>query len=562
MPHPRRKLVNTLLVSTALVLLAGLVAQWWVANLIFRENLGPVARSKAEVVGETLAARLEQAMDLGIPLTQVEAMDELLTAMLGDDRQISEITLDDREGGRIFSWRAAWASDDTARETGISVPVMSGNGVVGKLTLVTADHYLSENLRRLAVDLALAFLASLVILREFLRLVCATPPPTTGLVRASPQRRRCAKLLLGVILGMSLVDWPLMGLANTSAPVAEVFTILAAGGGAALVCMIMPWVVGRIPAGGLLAMGIFLIALLLIINRNFHSLPPMAFACTAGGLLGLCLGCWSETLAVPHRTRPAIQDLFKGLGVGFIIGQFSAIALSPLHSLIIAMVGIGAGCLALDNAPPPAGTLRPPREPRLIILGLGAALPIYGLALAAPLGLWLPLWERQLVFAQQAVLLGAMAFVSALSIPLGLSLSRRWGGGLVVAVGGFSAGTALTSVVFDASPERFSILVLLMAMGVGLSLGGQRSLSLTLCKGATPPDIGPRMVAFLGAPGLIIGPGLSLLGSSTIGVVETLAAGGILLIIATSALSVGLLMLDPADFKASCPESLAGNGGR
>jgi len=71
MPLTAARLPLLLLAVFASVLLVNLGTLWLLTDRIFQTELAPVVQNKGFVVGDTLARRLEDAVQLGVPLDEL-----------------------------------------------------------------------------------------------------------------------------------------------------------------------------------------------------------------------------------------------------------------------------------------------------------------------------------------------------------------------------------------------------------------------------------------------------------------------------------------------------------
>ena len=130
--------------TTTLIVLATAIALTGILNFYkFDKTLSELLRSRYEFVLRDLQNSLETAMILGLPLADLDTVDDLLRDRAGRDAQITSIEVFDDDGVVRFSTDSSFIGDlaaeswlDASRRTGLiwSTEEVDGNTVGIRLT--------------------------------------------------------------------------------------------------------------------------------------------------------------------------------------------------------------------------------------------------------------------------------------------------------------------------------------------------------------------------------------------------------------------------------------------
>lgn len=518
----------------------GMLLLWFLTGGLLQRDLTPLLDAKAEVVSETLAQRVEYAMSLGISLADMVNLDDLIQAMLATDQQITQILISDLNGTPLYTWHATWdAAGETAQPTAhhqhfaATQALMVTDILVGRLAVITTDAYLHTAIWQLALELSLSIVLMALLLHKLLSTLhqpAATQSYPSGVM-----------FVFALALGLSLLRWPVAeilvdeGINAVGLPLLG-FTLL---GGIGLA--IVPWIGQQqwllVAASLLSSVG------LALSDWSAPQQTPWAVLLLGGGL-GFVFGL-SQSRYTPGQYPSPLGDLLTGLSGGFLLGLLirAGLGSSALYGSILGLAVFALG-LALRYQQSSQPHSRPLQGVNTVsatqawIFASCVQLPHAAIVLSVPFLLLLPWLDGVLERRSQYLLLASLCLWGQFSLALGRYLTRYQAGASLVSLGGFLGGFALLSNAFSAHLAVAIGSSLLMTTGLGLSAGA--------AKYTTDSPIHPWGHLFTSV-GAVIGPAITMASIPLLGLRESLALAGLVLVIATLFYSVGQLLLDHAD---------------
>lgn len=133
---------------------------------VFERELAPLMTFKAEVIAESLEARLERVAAFGVPLNQLRGLDNLFAQLASRNPDIGAFQLADAQGQRL----ARWESGEVVRQPlvfearDIEVDAES----VGRISVAPAPNYARQRMNEISLDILVMVIVAALVSAEIL----------------------------------------------------------------------------------------------------------------------------------------------------------------------------------------------------------------------------------------------------------------------------------------------------------------------------------------------------------------------------------------------------------
>ncbi len=170
---------RVLVVAVSAVLVAGVVAFGWLIVSAFNRSLAPELARRASLIGETVTADTERALELGIPMESLVGVDEYFTLFLDEFEELDYLAIRDPSGTVVFAPGdvppgAAGINPpgDSVIEVGDSVvygfPIELDGATAGSVDVGVDRFFVRSRLQDLALDVGLILIVAMVAAFEVL----------------------------------------------------------------------------------------------------------------------------------------------------------------------------------------------------------------------------------------------------------------------------------------------------------------------------------------------------------------------------------------------------------
>ena len=168
-PDERRQYRGVILRLAALTAVLLMLAQGVVSYVLattFENSLLPEIRHKAEVAGELATDQISYALSLGIPLHALVGMDQFLQGVLARNPDFTHLAVSTADGEELYTQGTPASSSRDADS--LELPIRAAGGTAGLLHVEVREGAVRSELAGLRLDIATAFLVTLLIGIELL----------------------------------------------------------------------------------------------------------------------------------------------------------------------------------------------------------------------------------------------------------------------------------------------------------------------------------------------------------------------------------------------------------
>lgn len=174
------------LVSSLAAIISGCVVVLGIlAAAAFDRAVEPELVKRARLIGSIFRTEIQRTLDLGVPL-QAVGLERYVEQTIARFDEVDRITVETAEGAVVADVRAPTASPTLLdrsglqaavgiRRTVIALPILSGNDVIGRLTVEVDPLFVETRLRGVFLDVAtIALVATLIALELALAVTTAS----------------------------------------------------------------------------------------------------------------------------------------------------------------------------------------------------------------------------------------------------------------------------------------------------------------------------------------------------------------------------------------------------
>lgn len=137
-------------------------------------ELTPEIEKKTIMVGKTIVAPIERALDLGIELTQLRDVNDFLLSVRQKNEEIVFISIRTHDDKEIYNYQdkdRPWSEDTQGRVVSVTIPILQGAQRIGSVHIgAYLDDFYSA-LNTMALDTIIIILISLILTMEILLFV-------------------------------------------------------------------------------------------------------------------------------------------------------------------------------------------------------------------------------------------------------------------------------------------------------------------------------------------------------------------------------------------------------
>ncbi len=156
-------LIVLVLLGGMALLLAGRLEREYTARL------DSAAAQVSQAIGRTAAGAIQRAVDLGIPLPKLYAVDAYLQQIIADNREVTAITVVDSSGVRLFSVDRSDTVEPSPMQA-IRLPIRASGELVGEVLVTPASRIVARALARLYWCMAAVVLVASLLVASLVRL--------------------------------------------------------------------------------------------------------------------------------------------------------------------------------------------------------------------------------------------------------------------------------------------------------------------------------------------------------------------------------------------------------
>lgn len=155
-------------VLAALVLLLGLLVLRWQISDLADQSLIPPMIEKARSVARASTSQIAHALQTGVPLAQMQGIDQHFESVLSSGAEIQSITLRDQDG-RVLHSSSPMSADQPGRA--VEEPVVVDGQRVAIVRVSVDEQVLSSRLRASTLDTGFLAVVVLLIANELMALL-------------------------------------------------------------------------------------------------------------------------------------------------------------------------------------------------------------------------------------------------------------------------------------------------------------------------------------------------------------------------------------------------------
>jgi predicted MFS family arabinose efflux permease/HAMP domain-containing protein len=181
--QPGRIAAKRVVVWAALTLVVSILVTLYAAIQLFEQAFAPELDKRSQLIGVTVREEIERALDYGVPIASIAGIDTYLAGILDDFEEVEQVTLlsvsgevtaSARRQSNVVEAKERMQAVDLDEPTGISLPILSRNTLVGELRLETDSRFVSTRLRNVALDILVVGLVSVLLTFELIIWVTAS----------------------------------------------------------------------------------------------------------------------------------------------------------------------------------------------------------------------------------------------------------------------------------------------------------------------------------------------------------------------------------------------------